>query len=567
MPLLKDDFKHILVDSALITAEEFAQAGEQAQRSGRGIADVLVGKRVISEQFLTEALAGFFETPIVNFEQTEIDATALHLVPESLAKNRSVVLFAYDPQARRGKLAMLDPEDFTTINHLRARLNAWLDVYLTSPSSLTYGLKQYKKKVSEEFSAIIEKNVRESIDISGMMDVAKMIEQVPIITILDTILEHAVTMGASDIHFEPFEEKFVIRYRIDGIMQEILLLPAEIAPVLVARVKVMTNLQIDVHAAPQDGRFRFTLDDQFIDVRVSVIPTFHGEKVEMRLLKGSLRPLNLLELGLAKKDLERLEEEIKRPHGMVLVTGPTGMGKTTTLYSIISILNTPQVNITTIEDPIEYDIRGVNQTQVNVKSGLTFANGLRSLVRQNPDIIMVGEIRDGETADIAVNAALTGHLLLSTLHTNDAAGAVTRLADFDVPPFLIASTVNIIMAQRLVRRICLGCIASAKLGKEIEKIVRRGLRTLHSKEGMPSVSFSGRGCKACSHTGLRGQIGIFEVLYVTDAIRDLITKNTPSNIIRDAARKEGMRLMFEDGLEKVEAGLTTIDEVLRVTRE
>ena len=567
MPLLKDDLKHILVDSSLIPADEYEHAVEEAGRSGRNVADVLLGKGVVSEQFLTEGLAAFYRVPTVDLERTEIDAGALQMIPESFAKSRSVILFQFEEARHRGKLAMLDPEDFAAINHLRVKLDCWLDIFIATSSGLKFGLKQYKKKVNEEFSAIIEENVRASADLSGSLDVVRMIEQVPIITILDTIVEHAATLGSSDIHFEPFEDKFLIRFRIDGIMQEILSLPPEIASVLVARVKVVANLQIDVHSTPQDGRFRFSLEDQFIDVRVSVIPTFHGEKVEMRLLKGSLRPLTLLELGLSKKDFERLEKEVKRPHGMILVTGPTGMGKTTTLYSVIGILNTPRVNITTIEDPVEYDISGVNQTQVNAKSGLTFVNGLRALVRQNPDIIMVGEIRDTETADIAVNASLTGHLLLSTLHTNDAPGALTRLVDFGVPPFLVSSTLNIVIAQRLVRRICLVCISSQKLTPEIGALINAELKATASKEKMPRVAFAGKGCKTCSYLGYRGQVGIFEILYVSDAIRDLVAKNAPSNVIREAARKDGMRLMFEDGLEKVEAGITTIEEILRVTRE
>lgn len=567
MHLLKDDLKNILQESSLVTAEDFKAAEEESKRGGRTVSDILLGKGVLSEKFLTESLSSFFKAPIVDLEHTEIDLSALLLVPEALAKNRGVVLFALDREKRRGKLAMLDPEDFATINYLRWKFDAWLDVFITTSTSIKFGLKQYKSKVSEEFSKVIEENLRASIGISGTLDIAKMVEAVPVVAILDTIIEHAVVLGASDIHFEPFEGRFLIRYRIDGIMQEILTLPPEIESVLVARVKVLGNLQIDIHNAPQDGRFRFNLEDQYIDVRVSVIPTFHGEKVEMRLLKGSLRPLSLRELGFSAKDFSQLEEAIKRPHGMILVTGPTGSGKTTTLYSITGILNTPRVNITTIEDPVEYDIPGVNQTQVNLKAGLTFATGLRSLVRQNPDIIMVGEIRDNETADIAVNAALTGHLLLSTLHTNDAATTIPRLTDLGVPAFLIASTLNVIIAQRLVRRICPVCIGSAQIPKEANLLLKEQIKILASKAEVPTSAFAGKGCKTCGFSGYRGQVALFEVLYVSDAIRDLVSKNSPANVIRQKARDGGMRLMFEDGLEKVQAGATTVEEVLRVTRE
>lgn len=567
MHLLKDDLKNVLIESGLVTAGDFRSAEEESERTGRNITDTLLGKELISEKFLTESLATFFNSPLVDLEHVEIDPEAVFFVPEAFAKNRGVVLFAFDKEKRRGKLAMLDPEDFATVNYLRWKLDAWLDVFITSPASLKYGLKHYKTKVSEEFSKVIEQNLRASLDISGTLDLAKMVETVPIVTILDTIIEHAVVMGASDIHFEPFEGRFLIRYRIDGIMHEILTLPPEIESVLVARVKVLANLQIDIHNAPQDGRFRFQLEDQFIDVRVSTIPTFHGEKVEMRLLKGSLRPLSLHELGFAKKDLGRLEEAIKRPHGMILATGPTGSGKTTTLYAIIGILNTPAVNLTTIEDPIEYDIPGVNQTQVNIKAGLTFATGLRALVRQNPDILMVGEIRDSETADIAINAALTGHLLLSTLHTNDAPTAIPRLIDLQTPPFLLASTLSIVIAQRLVRKICPVCVGSAAISKELAASIKEQIKTVESKLEIPGAAFAGKGCKTCGFSGYRGQVGIFETLYVTDAIKELISKNVPVHAIRKTAREEGMRLMFEDGLEKIAAGLTTVEEVLRVTRE
>ena len=462
---------------------------------------------------------------------------------------------------------MLDPEDFYTVNYLRTLLDAWLDIYLMSQSDLKFGLRQYKKKINEEFGKVIEENLKESIGIAGALDMSKMIEAVPIVNIVNTIIEHVATLGASDIHFEPFENKLTVRYRIDGILQEILNLPPVIAPILVARIKVLANLQIDIHNAPQDGRFRFPIEDQFVDVRVSVIPTFHGEKSEMRLLKGSLRPLTLYELGFSQNDLPKIEIAIKKPRGMILVTGPTGHGKTTTLYAILGILNTPKVNITSVEDPIEYDIPGVNQTQVNVKSGLTFASGLRSLVRQNPDIIMVGEIRDSETADIAINAALTGHRLLSTLHTNDAPTSIPRLIDLGVPPFLISSTLNVVIAQRLVRRICNACVRSMKPSKELLNVLQSHLKSMGVKAKMPETIYQGEGCSVCGFSGYRGQIGLFEILYVSDAIRELIIAKTSTNIIKDKARAEGMRLMFEDGLSKIESGQTTLEEVLRVAVE
>ncbi|MEK7635537.1 MAG: GspE/PulE family protein [Patescibacteria group bacterium] len=567
MHLLTEDIKKIIADSGLVKEKDFLAAQEEAERSNRMPLDILIGKGFIDEKYLTENIAKFFEVPVVNLSGIKISAEILELIPESYAKSRQVILFEFNKEAKEGKLAMIDPEDFQTINYLMLKLNVWLDVYLVTPSDLKYGLRQYKKKINEEFGKIIENNINESIGIVGAVNISKMVGALPIITIVNTIIEHAVTMGASDIHFEPFENKLIVRYRIDGILNEILSLPPIIASILVARIKVITNLQIDVHNSPQDGRFRFPIEDQFIDIRVSIIPTFHGEKAEMRLLKGSLRPLTLYELGFSSDNLINLEIAIQKPRGMILVTGPTGAGKTTTLYAVLGILNTPKVNITTIEDPIEYDIVGVNQTQVNIKSGLTFAAGLKSLVRQNPDIIMIGEIRDSETADIAVNAALTGHRLLSTLHTNDAATAVPRLIDLKVPTFLIASTVNVVIAQRLARRICNSCVHSTKPTKEIVNIFKEYTKNTSVKLTLPSVIYQGQGCGACGFSGYRGQVGIFEIMYVSDEIRNLIIAKSPVNAIKKQAQRDGMRLMIEDGLDKIEKGLITVEEVLRVAVE
>lgn len=567
MHLLQEDIKKIVESTGLVDENDFNAAVLESERSNRGILDILIGKGFLDERYLSESIAKFFDVPIINLSTIAINHEVLELIPEAYAKSRNVVLFDFDKEKKRGKLAMVDPQDFYTVEYLKAKLECWLDVYLTSWSELKFGLKQYKKKINEEFGKIIEENLKESIGIAGVADASKMIEALPIINIVNTIIEHATTSGASDIHFEPFESNLIVRYRIDGILQEILNLPNVISELLVARIKVLSNLQIDIHNLPQDGRFRFPMEDQFIDIRVSIIPTFHGEKAEMRLLKGSLRPLTFYELGLPQDHLEKLDIFIKKPRGMILVTGPTGSGKTTTLYAILGILNTPKVNITTIEDPIEYDIAGVNQTQVNLKAGLTFATGLRSLVRQNPDIIMVGEIRDKETAGIAVNAALTGHRLLSTLHTNDAPTAIPRLIDLEAPPFLIASTLNVVIAQRLVRRVCMTCVRSIKPKKEIISILKTHLKSAGVKMEIPDLIYSGEGCQACGFSGYRGQVGIFEILYITDAIKDLIIAKSSVNVIKHKAREEGMRLMFEDGLMKVEAGLTTLEEVIRVAVE
>ena len=352
-------------------------------------------------------------------------------------------------------------------------------------------------------------------------------------------------------------------------MSEVLSLPVEIAPILVARVKILANLQIDEHRIPQDGRFRFEMQDTSnIDVRVNIMPIFHGEKVEMRLLKNSTRPLTLEDLGFSDEASKILNEELKKPHGMILVTGPTGHGKTTTLYAILHILNTPLVNITTIEDPIEYEFPRVNQTQVNLKTGITFANGLRALLRQNPDIIMIGEIRDNDTVEIAIQAALTGHLVLSSLHTNDAPSAIPRLVDMKAQLFLLSSTINLVIAQRLVRKICTSCIESYAPSEATTAFIKGQVELSGTKiEDIPTRIYRGHGCNVCDNSGFMGQIGIFEIFVVTEDIRKLIAAGAEVSELRKKAISDGMVTMFKDGLDKVEKGITTIEEVMRVVNE
>lgn len=570
MPITFENLKKILEETGLVSEADLASVKEEAERTSRSVMNILIGRNYIAENYLAEVLSPYYGASIIDLKQVAIPQETLELIPETYAKSKSVVLFEKDDKKKIGKLAMLDPNDYETIEFLRAKLDLWLEPYLTTESSLRYGLRQYKKKISGDFTKVISENVEKSLLIADEADLSKTAEAVPIITILDNIIEHAVVLSASDIHFEPLEKETLVRFRIDGVLQEILSLPKAISPILVARVKVLGNLQIDEHRIPQDGRFRFELDDgSTIDVRTNIMPVFKGEKVEMRLLKSSARPLTLSDLGFSKESLAIMEQEIKKPHGMILVTGPTGHGKTTTLYAVLNILNTPKVNITTIEDPIEYELPRVNQTQVNVKAGVTFGNGLRALLRQNPDIIMIGEIRDAETVEIAVHSALTGHLVLSSLHTNDAPSAVPRFIDMGAQPFLLASTINLVVAQRLVRKICSSCIESYKITPEIERLVSAQIELSYDKhiQEVPKNLFRGKGCRICGNSGFQGQIGIFELFRVTDSIRDLILKSASAPEIRKTAVKEGMTTMFEDGLKKVEKGITTIEEILRVVRE
>ncbi|MEK7538810.1 MAG: ATPase, T2SS/T4P/T4SS family [Patescibacteria group bacterium] len=569
MHIGQEKLKEILLESGLVSDEDFEYATAEARRSGQSLSNVLVGEGKISEDYFTELLAPYYGVQVVNLKKETIDHEILELIPEIYAKSKNIVLFFYDKEKGIAKLAMLDPFDYDTIEYVRAKLDAWVEPYLSTVASVRYGLKQYSTKIGVGFEQIISENVEQSLSVAEEKDLSKTAASVPIVTILDNVIEHAVTLNASDIHFEPLEHELLVRFRVDGIMQEVVSLPKAIAPVLVARVKILGSLQIDEHRTPQDGRFRFDMDDgSNIDLRVNIMPIFHGEKVEMRLLKSSARPLTLKDLGFSDANTAVLVNEVKKPHGMILVTGPTGHGKTTTLYAVLHILNKPSVNITTIEDPIEYEFPRVNQTQVNQKAGITFANGLRALLRQNPDIIMVGEIRDNETVEIAIHAALTGHLVLSSLHTNDAPSAIPRLLDMGAPAFLLSSTINMVIAQRLVRRICASCTESYPVSPEMARLLKAQIELAGTtNSNVPASLFRGKGCKVCGNSGYQGQIGIFELLRVTESIRALILDEASIPEVRKKAIEEGMITMFEDGLDKVERGVTTVEEVLRVVKE
>jgi type IV pilus assembly protein PilB len=569
MHISEEKLKSILLESGLISEDDFNIARDESKRSGQTIVNILIGNEKISEDYLTELLAPYYGVPIINLKKITLERSVLELISEVYAKSKNIVLFEYDKEKGIVKLAMLDPLDYDTVEYIRAKFNAWVDTYLTTYTSLRYGLKQYKQKINTGFDQIISENIEQSLLITDEKDLKKTAAAVPIVSILDNIIEQAITLNSSDIHFEPLEHSLLVRFRIDGIMTEILSLPEEISPILVARVKILGNLQIDEHRIPQDGRFRFEMQDgSNLDVRVNIMPIFHGEKVEMRLLKSSARPLTLKDLGFSDAASEILGGEIKKPHGMILVTGPTGHGKTTTLYAILHILNTPLVNITTIEDPIEYEFPRVNQTQVNTKTGITFANGLRALLRQNPDIIMIGEIRDDETVEIAIQAALTGHLVLSSLHTNDAPSAIPRLIDMKAPAFLLSSTVNLVIAQRLVRRICSSCIESYEPSPETISLIEEQIKFSGTDTSdIPKTLYRGRGCKVCGNSGFTGQIGIFEVFVVTEDIRELIAKEVQVSELRKKAIADGMTTMFKDGLDKIEKGITTVEEIMRVVNE
>jgi len=505
---------------------------------------------------------------------TEIKKEIINLVPAPLAQTHNVIAFAKNKN--EVSLAMTDPTDIQTIEFLHRKIGLSPKVFVTTPSDIREALRLYHADLESDISI---KQLADGEDASEK-ELKKAAEELPIINIVNSILEHAVYEGASDIHIEPTEKEVEVRYRVDGLLHSAMALPKAVKNGIIARLKVLSNLKIDEHMKPQDGRFKIQIQDEKLSFRVSIIPVYDGEKVVMRLLHEGQKPLTLDQLGFSPKAKKIIENSIVKPHGMVLVTGPTGSGKTTTLYSVLGILNKPDVNISTIEDPIEYHVKGINQSQINPQIGFTFAAGLRSFLRQDPDIIMVGEIRDAETAEIAIHAAMTGHLVLSTLHTNDAPTTLPRLTDMGIAPFLVGFTANIIVAQRLVRKICENCkkvytlekseaqalnnLVSTKKLKELS--VRSGYQIKENKNNQLTF-YRGEGCHRCNHSGYKGRVGIYEVLEVNKELVKKINECATADVIRDLAIKNGMLTMMEDGLLKARLGVTTLEEVLRATKE
>jgi len=557
------------------------------------LVDFLVAEKIIAQETIYEVLAKHYKLPfIILKDEMEIKKEVLETIPEPIASTHQILIF--EKTASELMVACLDPDDIETFEFLKKKTDLDLKLYITTPESLNETLKKYhygleaelekiipntqdeRKKVLAKIKSGNKKNKTEDLN-----ELKQLAEDLPIIKIVDTLLEYAIFEGASDIHVEPQEKEVIIRYRVDGILRDVMTLPKKSVAGIVARIKILSNLKLDEHRLPQDGRFKIETDQYKISFRVSIIPVFDGEKIVMRLLNESNKILQLEDLGFQNESLKKIKENINKPHGMILVTGPTGSGKTTTLYTIMHMINKPGVNITTVEDPIEYRMPRINQSQVNPKIGYTFANGLRSFLRQDPNIIMVGEIRDNETADIAVNAAMTGHLVLSTLHTNDAATALPRLDDMKVEPFLIASTTNIIIAQRLVRKICKNCIMSYNLDKKTEKQIEEQFNIKEFKEilykqgalksnkdNFSSLLFyKGKGCKQCGNSGYKGRIGIYEVLEVSEEIGKLILKHAATEEINKRAKDEGMITMSQDGFLKAKQGITSIEEIIRVTQE
>lgn len=588
----------LLLKDGAFTKEQLASLHEQAEAEKKPLQDVVITSNLLSEKDLTKLYAEEIEVPFVEIKGNEIKHDLLKLLPERIARQYNAVVFDTDGETKL--VAMGDPDDIQAINFLQKQLGNKLKVHVTTNSLLQSALDQYRGNISSELTKVIATEAAGEEDED--VDANDLAEDSPIAQTVNIIIEYGVKSGASDIHIEPREDHVIVRYRIDGLLKEANKLPRKLLGALVSRIKILSNLKIDEHRAPQDGRFKVEISGQVYALRVSTLPILDGEKVVMRILNESTKAADFTELGFWGTALADLQQAIVQPHGMVLVTGPTGSGKSTTLFSVLSSLNTPNVNISTVEDPVEYHIKGANQTQVNPLAGMTFTNGLRALLRQDPNIIMVGEIRDGETADLAVQAALTGHLVFSTLHTNNAATCLPRLLDMGVEPFLIASTVRVVVGQRLVRRLCVDCREAfkpdASLLKRLEEVFQLsangGMKHMHeleeaaSRDGIGMLSGKAKtadalsstastisqlwqagehGCEHCNHTGYKGRIGIYEVLSNSPSVQKMIVGSSTSESIQTTAISEHMVTMQLDGFIKALRGLTTVEEVMRVTSQ
>jgi type IV pilus assembly protein PilB len=572
-PQSQKGVEDILFEEGKITPDQLSAVKFEHINTGKAVENILAERGYVSPADLTAARGKLLGTPYIKLGTRPIKAEVLDLVPEPTA--RKYILIPFEKEGGVLSVAMADPLDLQIIEFLEKRTNLKVKPFIAEKEDIESSIEEeYRKALGQEVTAALEEvgeaatKIEESIeDISRAEEV---IRDAPVARIVGTILEYAVKSRASDVHLEPEEKHTRIRYRIDGVLQERLSLPKKVHDSVISRVKILSNLKIDERRIPQDGRFKIEVGDRQIDLRVSTMPTIFGEKCVIRLLEGEGKVMTFAELGLRGISLKRFDEALLRPHGIVLVTGPTGSGKTMTLASALSKLNSIRINIMTLEDPVEIRVSGVNQVQINPLAGLTFANGLRSFVRQDPDVIMVGEIRDTETAELAIHAALTGHLVLSTLHTNSAAGALPRLTDMGIETFLLASTVNIAAAQRLVRTVCEGCREKYEAPPQLVEDIKEVLGPLFPSQKMSVEKISlprGKGCKVCGNTGFLGRTGIFEVLNISDRITRLILEHQPTAEIHKVAVEEGMVTLKQDGYLKALEGVTTIEEVLRVARD
>ncbi|MBT4447586.1 MAG: type II/IV secretion system protein [Candidatus Komeilibacteria bacterium] len=561
MKIISDEKIYKIISKiGLIEPEILDTARQAAKEKNKDFVEFLIKQDLIKSNEIGQLVSNDLHVKYVNLGKEQIDSMTLNLIPEIVARKQNIIVFKRDEEGV--KVAMADPFDYGMIKMIEKKVGDKVLPYFSTEYDIKGTFSLYRKSIQQEYATNIQKH---AIKAQGAN-----VESVPVVKLVDDIFSYAYTNHASDVHIEPEDKEIKIRFRIDGILYDVLTLSKSILELIVTRIKILAKLRTDESRSAQDGKIITRVEGEKVDIRVSIVPITHGEKVVMRLLSSKGKQFSLEDLGMSGRDLKLVQKAAKRPYGMILSTGPTGSGKTTSLYALIKLLNSRNVNICTIEDPVEYDLEGINQIQVNPKTNLTFAQGLRSLLRQDPDIIMVGEIRDEETAGIAVNSAMTGHLVLSTLHTNDAATALPRLLDMKIEPFLVASTVNVIMAQRLLRRICMKCIISYTLtDKEIEDL--KSEIDINKFLDTPKISdirfYKGKGCKACNDSGYSGRVGIFEVLEINDNIKELILARADNEQIKKKAIENGMTTMFEDGFNKAVAGKTTLEEIFRVTKQ
>ena len=568
------NLKDILKDEGLIDEKKVEEIALRQLKTGEPEEEIIKSLRIISDQDFVKTKAKFLKVEYVDLENIGFSPEALSLVSENVASKYNLVPYRLDPKTKTLYVTMVNPLDLETIEFLEMKTNLKISAGMSTEKQITSFIKEKyvreKSITSEVNKALDERKIDELIAKKAQEKVAV---EAPVAKIVSTILEYALKARASDIHLEPQEENVRVRYRIDGILQEKYLLPRNVHEAVVSRIKILSSLKIDEKRVPQDGRFFFSAEGNDVDLRVSTLPTTYGEKVVMRLLKKSQKVPTLPDLGLRGLALKNLMNSIQRPHGIIIICGPTGSGKTTTLYSILDIVATSKVNVVTIEDPVEYQMKGVNQVQVNVQAGLTFASALRSFLRQDPNVIMVGEIRDAETADLAINAALTGHLVFSTLHTNDASGVPPRLLDMGAEPFLLVSSLNCVVGQRVLRRVCKDCVSEMEMSPEQESEIKKTLGPIYNliedkfkKEGKKLMIPKIVGCEKCNNTGYMGRVAIYEVMPVNEKLSKLIIEKASASLIQNAAMEDGMLSMKQDGYAKVLEGITTMEEVVRVAQ-
>jgi len=567
MESFRDRLIDILIKGKVIKDKDLEKALAIQKKQGGSLGKILVEKNYISEKDLMVVMSRQLNIPPIDLAKYKIDKSVIQLVPEKIVKQYLVM-----PISKIGNaltLAMSDPLNIFMIDDLKMLTNYKIDPVIATENDIKEAIGKYYGSHTQDISKILEGVVPEDIEIEGegeeTVNVSEMAEEsqsAPIVKVVSLVLNEALKRRASDIHIEPCEKSLRIRYRIDGNLIEAIMLPKKNQNAVIARIKIMSKLDITETRAPQDGRFKISFEGKEIDFRVSILPTTFGGKIVLRVLDKSSLSMGLAKLGFLPGPLKTFNTALARPYGMILVTGPTGSGKSTTLYSIVTQINSPQVNIVTLEDPVEYELEGITQIQAKPEIGLTFASGLKSVLRQSPDIVMVGEIRDFETADIAIKASLTGQLILSTLHTNDAAGAITRLIDMGVEPFLVASSLVLSSAQRLMRKICSGCDEEVEIPKTV--LDRVGI----IPEKGQKIFHKGKGCQRCNSTGYYGRIGILEALIINDKVRDMIMKRASTDDIKNYGIKElGLKTLRDNAVENFQNGTTTLEEVLRVTSE